>query len=196
MNAGVLCVVQHDMSSDTSRSELDSAGARIVANMTACQSRLYAYICTMMGTSRGAADVLQEANLVLWLKSAEYDPALPFMPWAMKIAYFQVLAHRKKQSRDRLVFDDALMGQVEEAARQKDAESDIDQQLEALDECLDKLPPLQKDLVDRKYLRSESVNSIAATRQMNANAVSAQLYRLRKALTDCVEKRLGIRGVT
>ena len=77
------------------------AMTHVVREITACQSALYAYVCSLLGTSAGAADVLHEANVVLWEKAAEYDPSRPFLPWAYRIAYFQVLAHRKRRSRDK-----------------------------------------------------------------------------------------------
>ena len=64
--------------------------------LTGTQSRLYAYICSLIGGAAGARDVLQETNLVLWDKAQEYDPARPFLPWAYRIAYLQVLAYRKQ----------------------------------------------------------------------------------------------------
>src|SRR4051812_13542352 len=81
----------------------------VVQHITACQAALYAYVCSLLGTSAGAADVLQEANLVLWEKAMEYDPERPFLPWARRIAHFQVLAYRKRQSREKLLFDDDLL---------------------------------------------------------------------------------------
>src|SRR3954454_14411357 len=37
--------------------------------LTGVQSRLYAYICSLVGDSAGARDVLQETNLALWNKA-------------------------------------------------------------------------------------------------------------------------------
>lgn len=169
--------------------------AGIIAQITGCQSALYAYVCSLLGTSAGAADVLQEANLVLWQKAGEYDRARPFLPWAYKIAWFQVLAHRKRLSRDRLVFDDALLATVDETfRRQGEDESDAKRQLQALDGCIVKLPPKHREIVESRYQRGEAVNDIAARLGQAPNSVAAQLYRIRKALTDCILARLAAAG--
>src|SRR4051812_46768559 len=94
--------------------------SHVVREIAGCQSALYAYVCSLLGTSAGAADVVQEANVVLWETAREYDPARPFLPWAYRIAYFQVLAHRKRRSRDKLLFDDELLGTVTDALRRRD----------------------------------------------------------------------------
>jgi len=38
----------------------------------------------MVRNAADADDVLQETNLVLWRKTADFDPAREFMPWAMR----------------------------------------------------------------------------------------------------------------
>ena len=58
--------------------------ARFVQLLTGLQSRLYAYLCTLLVRSDDARDVLQETNVVLWKKAADYDPTRPFEPWAFR----------------------------------------------------------------------------------------------------------------
>ena len=166
--------------------------ADVVRHITACQSALYAYVCALLGTSAGAADVLQEANVVLWEKAGEYDPARPFLPWAYRVAYFQVLAHRKRLSRDKLVFDDDLLGAVSDALRRRDESAD--RELEALDGCVGKLPPRQRELLDARYRDGEPVESIARRGGKAPNALAAELYRVRKLLMDCVRRTLASGG--
>jgi len=166
----------------------DRLGA-VVRQIAASQSGLYAYVCALLGGSRGAADVLQEANVVLWEKAAEYDATRPFLPWAYGIAHFQVLAYRKRQSRDKLVFDDGLLAAVDAAVRRRDDRAD--RELEALDGCVGKLSPRQRAVLDARYRDGEAVEAIAGRLNKAPNALSAELYRLRKGLMDCVRRALG-----
>src|ERR1041384_3034412 len=76
--------------------------------LTSYQSMLYSSITALLGGVEGAQDILQETNVVLLKKAADYDSARPFLPWAIAFAKNQVLAWRKRQSRDRLVLHDAL----------------------------------------------------------------------------------------
>src|SRR5687767_1427938 len=109
-----------------------------VGHLTGCQSSLYVFISALLGGAEGAADVLQETNIVLWNKAGEFDPSRPFLPWAYKFARFQVMAWRKKQSRSRLVLDDDLIARVAEEFETKDGGAD--RQLDALEKCLNNLP--------------------------------------------------------
>jgi RNA polymerase sigma-70 factor (ECF subfamily) len=97
-----------------------------------------------------------------------------------------VLAFRKRQTRDRLVFDEELLGQItEEYVRQVPEGGEWS----AMDVCLGKLTPTQRELIEKRYANGDSVNQIAATQGKPANAVSAMLYRLRALLADCIEKQ-------
>ena len=159
-----------------------------VERLTGAQSALYGCIRSLMGGSPEAADVLQEANRALWQKAAEYDPSRPFLPWAYRVAQFQVLAHRKRQSRDRLVFDEELIGQLTDDLIGQAASGD--RELRALAQCLEKLPGAQRELIAAKYERGEALDVVAARLEKPVNAVSAMLYRIRRALAECIERAL------
>jgi RNA polymerase sigma-70 factor (ECF subfamily) len=170
------------------RDAVASRTGEFVQLLTGTQSRLYAYICSLIGGASGARDVLQETNLVLWDKAHEYDPARPFLPWAYRIAYLQVLAYRKRCARSRLVFDEALVSEVAQEFLRRDEEHD--RQLEALGHCLHKLTGPRRELLDRRYQHGESVEQIAGRMSKAPNVISASLYRIRKALLECIESKL------
>lgn len=161
---------------------------RFVQLLTSSQSRLYAYILTLVGRSADADDVLQATNAVLWSKANEYDASRPFLAWGYRFAHLQVLAHRKRLSRDRLLFDDELLERIaEEYSRQDDG---ADRQLEALALCLEGLRPEHRRLVELRYGGEESVSGLAAQFGMEVNNLSAALYRVRKMLAECISRRL------
>jgi RNA polymerase sigma-70 factor (ECF subfamily) len=141
-----------------------------------------------LGGAEGAADVLQETNIVLWNKAADYDASRPFLPWAYTFARFQVMAWRKKQSRSRLVLDDDLVSRVAEEFESRDAQSD--RQLDALESCLSSLPPAHRALLDSRYTHGEGVNEIAGRMGRHENVIAASLYRIRKALMLCMKSKL------
>jgi len=155
-----------------------------MAVLTASQFELYAYICALLGGSREASDVLQEANLTILAKAAEYDPQHHFLPWARAIAFHQVLTHRKRSARNRLLFDDELLHQVSQKVCARSEAMDF--QLAALDDCLGKLPSRQQALIQARYYEGIPVRDIASRWHRPANAIAAALYRIRKALFDCL----------
>jgi RNA polymerase sigma-70 factor, ECF subfamily len=168
--------------------ETEGRTNEFVQLLTGSQSRLYAYICSLTGRSAGARDILQDTNVVLWDKASEYDPARPFLPWAYRIAYFEVLAHRKNCARSRLVFDEELVSEIADELIVRD--HDHDRRLEALGSCIEKLPTSKREMLDRRYLNNETVHQIAGGLFKSPNVVSACLHRVRRALLMCIEASL------
>jgi RNA polymerase sigma-70 factor (ECF subfamily) len=172
------------------RDVVESRSTDFVQLLTGIQSRLYAYVCTLVVDATGALDVLQETNVALWLNAHEYDPARPFAPWAYQVAYLQVLAYRKRCVRSRLVFDETLIREIADEFLLDDENHGV--HLEALAHCMEKLPRPRRELLERRYRQGETVDQIASGLRKPPNVVSANLYRLRKALMACIQARLAL----
>lgn len=158
----------------------------LVQQITAAQSALYAFILTLMAGREGAADVLQETNMKLCRELHRYDTSRPFLPWAMTLARYEVMAWRTRQTRSRLVLDN----DVAELLAEEISDQQNDRELAALETCLAGLPPKQLELLAARYDRGETVREIAGRLGQQENALAALFYRLRKALHDCIAARL------
>lgn len=137
-----------------------------------------------------ADDVLQETNLVLWEKVAEFDTSRPFLPWAMRFAQLQAMAWLKRHRRrtERFVFDDDLAKLLaDEAAMDEPA---FDARRVALASCFQKLRPEQRELIARRYEPEASVNAMAEAGGTTPKAISDRLRRIRHALLECIQKTL------
>ncbi len=161
--------------------------------LTSHQSAMYAAITALLGGLEGAHDVLQETNVVLLEKVSEFDPARPFVPWALTFAKFQVLAWRKRQARDRLVLNDELFAVMADQLMVESASPS--RRLDAIETCLGKLQPESRQLVDARYVGGEAVQDIAERLGRSVNVVSVALFRIRKALLECVRATLVAEGV-
>ena len=170
----------------TEPSQNHSEFARLYADS---QSRLFAFICSLLGSYDSARDVLQETNAVMWEKRETFEIGTNFTAWSFRIARFQVMAFREKQSRDRLVFSDKLIERVAEEVGVFNEQHE--QRQAALDQCLNVLPRKQSALIQLRYRSGESVNQIAEQLGKPANTIAVQLHRIRQALIDCVQRRLG-----
>lgn len=159
-----------------------------VQQLTENQNRLYGYVYSLIGDHGRTEDVLQETNLVLWRKIAEFDQARPFLPWAFGIVRFQVLAQLRDNKRDRLLLDSNL-GELlsEEAARQSEQIDDI---REALRPCMALLTPANREMIEERYFRAASIANIAEALDRSVPSIKVALLRIRRQLADCVHKRM------
>ena len=161
---------------------------QFVTLLTSHQGRLFAYVLSMVGDADQARDVMQETNAVLWKKSADFEIGTNFSAWMMKTAFYQVMAHRKRISRDRLVFDDLLTADLARAAEQRNEA--IEERQDMLRDCLTELGDRQRKLICARYQEGFDLAVIAESMNRTTNAIKQALFRARKSLVDCVAGKM------
>ena len=156
--------------------------------LTEFQSRLYVYILSVVANDRAANDILSDTNATLWQKREEFQIGTSFAAWAFKVAYFRILAYQKKRRSDRHVFSDEFLSEVAEVAAAVSEE--IGEMRSALSLCLKKLSSADRRLVNMRYESGMSVQHIAGVHHKTPNAISHALFRIRAALTQCIERTM------
>lgn len=156
--------------------------------LTGAQSAVFGYAMSICHDPSLAKDILQETNLTLWRKAEDFEEGTNFTAWACRTAYFHVLNHRRKQSREQLVFDEDVFDYL--AERQESRSQQTDERLEALRTCIGALPAQQRDLIDRRYLPGATVQAIAKDDGKSEGAISQALFRIRTALQKCVQQKM------
>jgi RNA polymerase sigma-70 factor, ECF subfamily len=162
-----------------------------VLELTSCQRRLYAYIFSLLGNHEQTLDVVQETNVVLWRRAQEFTPGTNFIAFAFRIAHFQVLSLRQRIQRDKLLFDDQLLGEIAEQI-QRDVHDEERQR--TLEKCIEKLTPQHRDLLRLRYSEGSSVEAVAAKLQKTIGSVAMVLHRIRMSLIRCVDRSLAKGG--
>jgi RNA polymerase sigma-70 factor (ECF subfamily) len=134
------------------------------------------------------AEILQETAVTLWEKFGEYDASRDFRSWAFGIARYKTLGFLRDRQRDRHVFDDELLSQLaDDTAAMEQRHS---RQRDALDHCLQKLPPPQRELALAAYTKGTRMDELAARRGQTAMALYKLLQRIRQTLMECVRRTL------
>jgi RNA polymerase sigma-70 factor, ECF subfamily len=161
--------------------------------VTRAQRVLHAFILKLVPRLPDADDILQQTNLVLWSKQAEFTPGTDFRAWAFRIARYQVMAHRKRQSLDRLVFGEELIDRL--ACRAETRDDILDAKRELLIDCFQKLSDLQRRLLADRYADQLSGREIADKTGSKVDSVFQVLHRARQTLLECIERGLRDNGM-
>jgi RNA polymerase sigma-70 factor (ECF subfamily) len=159
-----------------------------VRELTASQGRIRAFLVSLMPGSPDVGDVLQETNIVLWKSRARFEPGTNFLAWAFTIARLEVLHHRTRAKRQRLVLlsDELLERMVEEAPDNVDHEA----YLRALEGCKAKLSESQRELIDLRYQPGYTLEAHARETGKKASTLRVSLLRIREALRECIENTM------
>lgn len=160
---------------------------RFVQQLTSEQMGLFRYITALIGDPDEAGNILQETNLVLWRKASEFVPGTNFGAWARTIALWQVKASLRDRGRDRHVFSLALISQLAEHSA---ASADLEPRRRALRRCVQSLDQNDRELLRERYQTGSSIQEISQRLQKSPSAIKSGLFRLRKSLRICVERRI------
>ena len=153
------------------------------------QTRLYAYIHSLVRDLNDADDLFQQTTLILWKKFAQFDPRLNFLSWACGVARLEVANFLRSRGRQRLYFSDDLNLLLAETQTELSNE-EADARREALARCMEKLRQRDRELLDECYGDPAGVHRAADRRGRSTQSVYNSLRRIRRALSECVGRMI------
>ena len=152
------------------------------------ERQLYGFIAAMLGHPAEAEDLLQETGKALWKKFGDYDPSLPFLPWAKTFARYEVLNYLGRQRTRRKYFSNAMIELLAEEWELVEAQHD--ERILALEGCVRTLPESSRRLLNDRYRDANSLQEVAEREGTTPNALYKTLQRIRKALRECVNQKV------
>lgn len=151
------------------------------------QQRVFRYVASLVPNRADAEELFQQTCLTLWENWDRYDPELDFLPWACGFAHNHVRNFQRKRVNTQVQLEADVVDLL--AARSCELQSNNDDRLAALRQCLAQLDEKNRALVEG-YYAGRTVPEIAAARSATPNAIYKLLHRVREALQECVTKRL------
>lgn len=161
---------------------------RFLSRFLEIEAPLRGFVRSLVPTMEDAREVMQETAAVLWRKFDDEDSLEDFRRWAFGVARFEALAFLRDQARDRLVFGEAVLELLAQEAEAAADEAGAEAQ--ALEQCLKKLPPAQRALVDAAYSAGARIDALAQAAGRTPMAVYKSLHRIRLTLLDCTRRTL------
>ncbi|MCO6046619.1 sigma-70 family RNA polymerase sigma factor [Aeoliella sp. ICT_H6.2] len=153
---------------------------------------IFAYLLAEIGTIHDAEDLLQEVAVAVAKNFHKHDREHSFVAWALGIARNKALMYYRQRKRDRLAFGEDMMRIVASHLETMPSRSD-DQRREALLECLRSLSQDRRSLLKMRYSREMNLVQISESMGVSVPALKGQLFRVRKVLAKCVQRRLATR---
>ena len=168
------------------------AHAQFMRLFLGSEKEIFRYVAVLVPRVADAQDVVQQTAVALWKKFDQYDPAQPFTPWACRFALFEARQFLRRDQRRGVMFDDHLADMLVE--RRSALGEEMERRYSHLATCLRKLPPEQRQTVERYYYERRAVDDLAAQAGRTVEAIYKMLQRIRQALHDCVTRALKAEG--
>lgn len=155
--------------------------------LSAHSQQIFGFILALSPNRTDAEDIFQNASVALWKKFGVFQPGTNFRAWACQVAYLEVVEHRRRKSKLRqLLSDDALKVLAADAMKSEE----VDRRENALADCLEKLPQVDRKLIERRYFDAQSPKQIADLHSKSIHAVYRSLARIHDALMRCMQRTL------
>lgn len=148
------------------------------------QRRISLYVMGLVPNWNDAEEIVQETTVVLWQEFAKFETGTNFAAWACKVAYFRVLAWRKRKTREKLQFSSEFLETIsEELAADPERREDRERRLA---ECVEKLPQDQQKVLLLRYGEGCEIDELATRVGRTVAASYRLLSRIRHNLFECV----------
>lgn len=159
---------------------------------TDAQPEVSHYVASLIRDPWAVRDIVQNTSVALLRKFAEYDESKPFLPWALGVAKFEILAHRRDAARDRMICDSVFLDQYTQAWAE--VAPRISHEMAVLRHCVGELAGRPRTIIKLRYTEGETSETIADKLNITADSVRTILKRTRDVLRRCVEKHVGLLG--
>jgi RNA polymerase sigma-70 factor (ECF subfamily) len=156
--------------------------------LTDHQVDLQAFIMSSLGNYSDTLDVLQLTNIALWKKADKFRPGAAFLPWALKVAKYEILGFLRMRRRDRHTFSPELVELMVDVASDRSAE--LPMRSSALYECIKQLPERSREFLRVRYAQQQSIKEVAEKTGRSIDAVKSLYLRIRKSLERCIDRRV------
>ncbi|MDB4733004.1 sigma-70 family RNA polymerase sigma factor [Planctomicrobium sp.] len=164
---------------------------RFVSLFARQERSIRSFVRSLLPTSNDADDVMQEVGLVCWKKFSSFEgdeSPEEFVRWACVIARFEVLRHRRNFARDRLVLSEEVLSLLACDAEERLPVAERERQ--AVEKCLNKLPPRERRLLLSVHTPGDSIAKVAAEFGQEVRRLYTKVTALREVLKQCVSRQM------
>ncbi len=144
-----------------------------------------------------AEEIFQEVALEVVREAGRGTRVERFLPWAREVARRRLAEHFRRRARLRTVepLEEPLIEAIARAFEEEGvAAEEIRARQKALLECIRRLPERSREILRRRYVEWLPLARVAKAVAWKVASVKVALSRARRALMECVERRLREEG--
>ena len=158
------------------------------------QRWLFGYLTALLGNPSDAEDVMQEVCVVMWQKHEQFQLGTNFVSWLSVIAYHQVQKFWREKKKQRMFLNVELMDQLAQAMPNEFEL--LEARRRALADCASDLRDTDRQLLGQCYgNRNVTAKLVAEELGRPSDTVYKALNRIRKALFECINRKVSAEGV-
>lgn len=144
--------------------------------------RLKSFVALKLPVAHLVDEIVHEAFVFAYQHLHEFDLKKPFRPWLRAIAWNLIRKEIQRYAREQV-----NLSRIERAqfSRARTVSTPNDESL-YLEECLERVDPTRRCLIEQKYRDGLSSEEIALHHQRTPEWVRVNLFRVREMLKNCI----------
>lgn len=152
---------------------------------------LFRLIHAMVRSPSDAEDLFQQTAITMWDKFDQFEVGTNFFAWGSMIARNKVRDFIKASARRRVYFSEEVIDKLAAEELHREVE---DARLLALSSCRGKLWDSDQHLLADCYAGGETIAQVAERTGRTPSSLYSNLWRVRRALYDCIQRTLAREG--
>jgi RNA polymerase sigma-70 factor (ECF subfamily) len=154
---------------------------------------LRAFLVRRVGNLTVADDLAQDVFLVAFKQLGTIEEEHCFRAWLFQVARNKAVDYLRRSAREKGGKTDieSLLAEANASRIQQQNSADDESVVFALRNCISKLNPESKALIDSIYFQRIPAEKLAAASNRKSSAIRMALLRIRKALATCIRGQLG-----
>jgi RNA polymerase sigma-70 factor, ECF subfamily len=146
-------------------------------------ARIYRFVLRLIGSEALAEDVTSEVFLDVWRQAHRFEARSAVTTWLLAIARYKALAEMRRR------YEASDEGTVDASDPADDPEATfaVKHRGEILRNCLTRLSPRHREIIDLVYYHEKSVQEAADILGVPGNTVKTRMFHARKKLSQLLE---------
>jgi RNA polymerase sigma-70 factor (ECF subfamily) len=190
-NIGVLpaaplrCAVTDAASDETLLARVAEGDRRAIGLLVARHQRaVYAFALRMVGNAATAEDIVSEVFIELWRQASRFEGRARLSTWLLAIARNKALSATRRRFDQQL--EDGAAEAIPDGAATAEESLDAAKRSAILRNCLDRLSPAHREIIDLVYYHEKSVEEVATIVRAPAATVKTRMFYARRRLAELV----------
>jgi RNA polymerase sigma-70 factor (ECF subfamily) len=147
--------------------------------------RVYRFVLRLVGNPSVAEDLISEVFLDVWRQADRFEGRSAVSTWMLAIARFKALSALRKRPDEEL--DDEAAEAIEDVSDTPEVALQKKDKSALLRQCLEKLSPEHKEIIDLVYYHEKSVEEVAEIVGIPENTVKTRMFYARKKLSELLQ---------
>jgi len=147
--------------------------------------RVYRFVLRLVSNPTVAEDLISEVFLDVWRQADRFEGRSAVSTWMLAIARFKALSALRKRPDEAL--DDEVAESIEDASDNPEVALEKKDKSAVLRQCLEKLSPEHREIIDLVYYHEKSVEEVAEIVKIPENTVKTRMFYARKKLAELLQ---------